>query len=101
MAAAQQNGSISYSNIRTHSQDVQFGPTDATLLCDVSTGQPRPIVPAAFRRTVSDAIHGLFHPSIRTTQKLLTDRYVWHGTVVFASLRISVFLCFRTRVHVL
>ena len=60
-------------------QDVQFGPTDATLLCDVSTGQPRPIVPAAFRRTVFDAIHGLSHPSIRTTQKLLTDRYVWHG----------------------
>ena len=60
-------------------QDVQFGPTDATLLCDVSTGQPRPIVPAAFRQTVFDAIHGLSHPSIRTTQKLLTDRYVWHG----------------------
>ena len=60
-------------------QDVQFGPTDATLLCDVSTGQSMPFVPAAFRRTVFDAIHGLFHPSIRTTQKLLTDRYVWHG----------------------
>ena len=55
-------------------QDVQFGPTDATLLCDVSTGQPRQIVPAAFRWTVFDAIHGLSHPSIRTTQKLLTDR---------------------------
>ena len=60
-------------------QDVQFGPTDATLLCDVSTCQPRPIVPTAFRRTIFDAIHGLSYPSIRTTQKLLTDRYVWHG----------------------
>ena len=26
-----------------------------------------------------DVIHGLSHPSIRATQKLLTDRYVWHG----------------------
>ena len=60
-------------------QDVQFGPTDATLLCDVSTGQPWQIVTAAFRRTVFDAIHSLSHPSIRTTQKLLTDMYVWHG----------------------
>ena len=60
-------------------QDVQFGPTNTTLLCDISTGQPRPIVPASFRRTVFDAIHGLSHSSIRATQKLLTDRYVWHG----------------------
>ena len=60
-------------------QDVQFGPTNDTLLCDISTGHPRPIVPASFRRTVFDTIHGLSHPSIRTTQKLLTDRYVWHG----------------------
>ena len=60
-------------------QDVQFGPTGSTLLCDVSTGHPRPIVPASFRKSVFDTIHGLSHPSIRTTQKLLTDRYVWHG----------------------
>ena len=60
-------------------EDIQFGPTDATLLCDVSRGKPRPIVPATLRRTVFDALHGLSHPSIRTTQKLLTDRYVWHG----------------------
>ncbi len=60
-------------------QDIQFGPTNDTLLCDISTGHPRPIVPASFRKTVFDTIHGLSHPSIRTTQKLLADRYVWHG----------------------
>ena len=60
-------------------QDVRFGPSDTTLLCDVSTGQPRPIVPAAFRKVVFNGIHGLSHPSIRATRKLLADRYVWHG----------------------
>ena len=60
-------------------QDIPFGPKDTTLLCDVSTGQPRPIVPDTFRWTVFDVIHGLSRPSIRATQKLLTDRYVWHG----------------------
>ena len=28
---------------------------------------------------VFDALHGLSHPGIRATQKLLTDRYVWPG----------------------
>ena len=40
-------------------QDVEFGPSDTTLLCDVSTGQPKPIVPAAFRKAVFNGIHGL------------------------------------------
>lgn len=60
-------------------KDIPFGPTDTTLLCDISTGQPRPIVPKSFRKIVFDIIHGLSHPSIRTTQKLVTDRYVWKG----------------------
>ena len=60
-------------------QDVQFGPADAMFLCDISTGQPRPVVLATFRRTVFDVLHGLWHPSIRVMQELLTDRYVWHG----------------------
>ena len=60
-------------------QDIPFGPTDTTLLCDISTGQPRPIVPRSFRKTVFDVVHSLSHPSIRTTQKLITDRYVWKG----------------------
>jgi len=60
-------------------QDVQFGPTNTTILCDISTGQPRPLVPASFCKTVFDTIHSLSHPFIRATQKLVTDRFVWHG----------------------
>lgn len=60
-------------------EDVQFGPADATILCDVSTGQPRPIVPAAWRRRIFDMVHGLSHPSIRATKALMAAKFVWHG----------------------
>ena len=49
------------------------------LLCDVSTGTPRPIVPEPFRRPIFDMIHGLSHPGKRATKKLIASKYVWHG----------------------
>jgi cleavage and polyadenylation specificity factor subunit 1 len=58
-------------------QDVPFG--DTSLLCDVSTGRPRPLVPRAFRRQVFDAIHNISHPSIRSSVKLLSAKFVWYG----------------------
>ena len=60
-------------------EDVKFGTGDETLLCDVSTGQPRPIVPESFRRKVFETIHNLSHPSIRTTQELIANKFMWHG----------------------
>ena len=49
------------------------------LYCDTSTGTQRPLVPLAWRRTVFDSLHGLSHPGIRATQKLITARFVWPG----------------------
>ena len=45
-------------------EDVKFGPTNTTLLCDVSSGQPCPIVPSSWRRKVFEAVRNLSHPSI-------------------------------------
>ena len=56
-----------------------MGVGDTTLICDVSSGHPRPIVPHGWRRRVFDAIHGLSHPSIRRTRKLIADKFVWDG----------------------
>ncbi len=50
-----------------------------TLICDVSTGAPRPFVPTNFRRPVFDSFHSLSHPGIRATQRLITERYIWPG----------------------
>jgi cleavage and polyadenylation specificity factor subunit 1 len=56
---------------------VQFG--DTPVLCDVSSGRPRPLIPAKFRRQIFELVHGLAHPSIRSTTKLMTDKFIWHS----------------------
>lgn len=51
--------------------------TDVSLLCDVSTGKPRPYLTPSFRRVVFDKLHNLSHPGVRATTRLLVGRYVW------------------------
>jgi len=50
-----------------------------TLLCDVSTGKPRPIIPSEFRRKVFLAFHCLSHAAAKPMQRLLSSRFVWHA----------------------
>ncbi len=50
----------------------------ATLLCDISTGRPRPYVPPAWRKRVFEALHSLSHPGAKGSRKLITSRFVWH-----------------------
>ena len=59
--------------------DLLIPGTNTTLLCDTSTGVPRPVVPLTWRRAVFDSIHGLAHPGIKTTRKMVAARFVWHG----------------------
>ena len=59
-------------------ENVPVGPDKVCLLCDVSLGLPRPVVPPSWRRKVFDIIHGLSHFSIRTTRQLMRQKYVWH-----------------------
>jgi len=51
--------------------------THIQLKCDRSAGRPRPFVPTALRRQIFDQLHGLSHPGVRTTIKMVTDRFVW------------------------
>ena len=53
--------------------------TDERLLVDMSTGRPRPLVPAVLTRTVFDANHKLSHAGARAMRRLLCDRFVWPG----------------------
>jgi hypothetical protein len=46
------------------------------LLVDTSSGVLRPLIPAALRRRVFDAVHGLAHPGVRATTRLsVADSY--------------------------
>ena len=49
------------------------------LWCDVSCGVPRPYIPSSLRHQVFTHYHGLSHPGILATQRLLTRRVVWAG----------------------
>ncbi len=46
-------------------------------MCDFTTGRPRLLVPREDRRQVFEAIHGVAHPGIRASKRLLSARYVW------------------------
>ena len=76
MAAAQQQDTevqaYHTANTSLQLEDVRFGLQGATLLCDVSTSHARPIVPTSWRRQVFNIIHGLCHPSVCSTRKLIT-----------------------------
>ena len=59
-------------------QKISFNPTTA-ILCDVSTGKPRPVVPRKMKKQVFNLIHGLSHPSARSSVSLISQRFVWNG----------------------
>ena len=48
------------------------------IVCDVSKN-PRPYLTAPFRKPIFVALHGLSHPGVKATIKLVTERFVWHG----------------------
>nr|VZH96017.1 unnamed protein product [Spirometra erinaceieuropaei] len=56
---------------------IPLSTTPGTILCDVSRGASRPVVPNEMRRDVFAALHNLAHPGIRTTQRLVSERFVW------------------------
>jgi cleavage and polyadenylation specificity factor subunit 1 len=52
---------------------------DVALTCDTAHGRCRPFVPRQFRRAVFDKIHGLSHPGVAASRKLISERFVWPG----------------------
>ncbi|GFU08700.1 retrovirus-related Pol polyprotein from transposon 412 [Trichonephila clavipes] len=53
-------------------------PVSATeLICDTSTGSPRPFLPYNFRRTIFEHFHNLAHPGVAASFQLIASKYVW------------------------
>ncbi|GBN54786.1 Transposon Tf2-9 polyprotein [Araneus ventricosus] len=50
---------------------------DITLTCDVSSKVPRPFIPKDYRRLVFQHLHGLSHPGISASTRMITQRFVW------------------------
>lgn len=47
------------------------------LLAECSTPNVRPYVPTDLRYTAFNAVHGVSHPGVRTTRKLIQERFFW------------------------
>ncbi len=61
-------------------ENIIIGPNSTrSVLCDTSTGVARPILPAKWRIRAFETVHNLSHPSIRTTVKLMSSKFVWSG----------------------
>ncbi|KAL8559622.1 hypothetical protein ACOMHN_008333 [Nucella lapillus] len=81
MAAAQQTDP-NVVDLRSKPGSLQL--KDVTLdgtqiLCDVSTGRPRPVVPPTWTKTVFDVLHNLCHPGPKPTTRAISARYIWPG----------------------
>ncbi|BHF80805.1 hypothetical protein SprV_0702393300 [Sparganum proliferum] len=67
----------SLQNIGLQLEAIPLSTTPGTILCDVSRGASRPLVPSQMRHDVFSTLHNLAHPGIRTTQRLVGERFVW------------------------
>ena len=48
-----------------------------SLVVDFSNGPARPYIPYASRRKVFDCLHGLGHPGVERTRKMISEKVVW------------------------
>lgn len=51
--------------------------TSEPIICDTSTGTNRPWITKELREKIFRLVHGLSHPGVKATVKLITDRFVW------------------------
>ena len=63
------------SSLSLHVTEVAVG--GKCLLCDVSTGLPRPLVPVAMCQMVFSVLHNLSHLGRRASARLVSSRFVW------------------------
>ena len=56
---------------------VSLGDPEVKLLCNISQGKARPMVPDSWRRRIFDLLHGSSHPSVRKTKKIISAKFVW------------------------
>lgn len=47
------------------------------IICDTATRSVRPFVTKTYRQQVFQSLHGMAHPGVKATVKLISQRYVW------------------------
>ncbi|BHF59079.1 hypothetical protein SprV_0100203400 [Sparganum proliferum] len=62
---------------RLQFQELLLTTDNDTILCDVFIPPHRPFLPPSIDRKVLSSLHNLSHPDSQTTDKLVSDRFVW------------------------
>ena len=57
--------------------NVSLPDSPAVVTCELSKPAPRPLVPEALRRSITNELHGLSHPGVKASCKLVQDRFFW------------------------
>ena len=52
-------------------------PNDKNIYCDTTTFVPRPFVPGKLRDVVFKELHGISHPGVKSSVRLIKSRYFW------------------------
>lgn len=58
-------------------EEVHIPASDLKIWCETSTGRNRVYVPTTLRKPIFVQLHGMSHPGIRATRKLISQRYFW------------------------
>ena len=69
--------------VNDHTGKLQFKrvglPDDPhTVICEMSTGTPRPLIPPGCRRAVVEQLHGIAHPGVKATVCLVKEIFLAH-----------------------
>ncbi len=82
LAQAQIDANLSSARLPPSCSSFPLPEASHTLLCDTSAGEPPPVVPPAFRRTILEALHGLAHPGVKASVTLIASWFSWRRMYV-------------------
>ena len=66
-----------YTGSRLVLQKVRLPDSNHEVICEMSRAAPRPLVPDQLRRPITLQLHGLSHPGVKATRRLVMDRFFW------------------------
>ena len=81
-------------------EKLQFANVGKLIWCERSIKRARPYLPLEFREPIFNSLHGLSHPGVRATRKLVTSRFFWPNMNKDVNLwSNSCLACQKSKVH--
>ena len=65
------------SHDKSNLKEITVPISNIKIWCEISFRSPRPYLPLSMRKIIFEKLHGLSHPGVRTTRKLIQKKYFW------------------------